>query len=83
MTPASWAAAPIANGFVQNDPREGTPATFDTEVRLLYDDRYLYILGRMYDPAPDSIISLLSRRDVRTDLPRSPASPSNSCPTDA
>ncbi|MDQ6717496.1 MAG: carbohydrate binding family 9 domain-containing protein, partial [Gemmatimonadota bacterium] len=36
------------------------------ELRVVYDDKYLYVLGRMYDPAPDSIVSLLSRRDVRT-----------------
>jgi hypothetical protein len=35
-------------------------------VRVLFDDRYLYVVARMHDPAPDSIVSLLSRRDVRT-----------------
>src|SRR5829696_6417869 len=29
----AWAAAPVANGFIQNDPREGTAATYDTDVR--------------------------------------------------
>jgi hypothetical protein len=33
-----WAASPVARGFVQSDPAEGQPATFDTEVRMLYDD---------------------------------------------
>ena len=37
-----------------------------TEVRVLFDDRYLYVAARMHDPAPDGIVSLLSRRDVRT-----------------
>ena len=27
-----WARAPVARGFVQNDPHEGEPATEDTEV---------------------------------------------------
>ena len=39
----AWAVAPVAKDFIQNDPREGEPATFDTEVRLLYDDDALYI----------------------------------------
>src|SRR5215510_4689856 len=39
---AVWREAPIANGFIQNDPREGTPATYDTEVRVLYNDDALY-----------------------------------------
>ncbi len=33
----------------------------------MYDDKYLYVFGRMCDPAPDSIVALLSRRDVRTE----------------
>ncbi|HXV61061.1 MAG TPA: hypothetical protein VEK15_10235, partial [Vicinamibacteria bacterium] len=38
---AEWGEAPIASEFVQNDPREGEPATFETEVRILYDDENL------------------------------------------
>jgi hypothetical protein len=63
---ASWAAAPLADGFVQNDPREGQPATFDTEVRLLYDDRALYIGVFAKDPDPDQIIVNELRKDFNT-----------------
>src|SRR5256885_10642949 len=38
----AWSEAPVASGFIQNDPREGTPATYDTEVRVLYSDDALY-----------------------------------------
>ena len=38
----AWNDAPMAANFIQNDPREGEPATFDTEVRVLYDDAALY-----------------------------------------
>ena len=31
----SWGLAPLAANFVQNDPNEGQPATYDTEVKLL------------------------------------------------
>jgi hypothetical protein len=44
---------------------DGIP-TFRTEVRALYDDRRLYVFVRAFDPHPDSLLSLLSRRDVRT-----------------
>ena len=44
----SWADAPVASHFIQNDPREGAPATFDTEVRMLYDQRALYKIGRAH-----------------------------------
>lgn len=64
---ASWSTARVISDFLEYEPQEGAEPRFRTEVRLLYDDKYLYVLGRMYDPAPDSIISLLSRRDVRTE----------------
>ena len=28
----AWKDAPLASGFIQNDPRERQPATYDTEV---------------------------------------------------
>jgi hypothetical protein len=62
----AWASAQVIDQFLEYDPNEGRVSRFRTEVRVTYDDRYLYVLGRMYDPAPDSIVSLLSRRDVRT-----------------
>jgi len=62
----SWAGAPLANGFVQNDPREGEPATYDTEVRLLYDDRALYIGVYAKDPEPGQIIVNELRKDFNT-----------------
>lgn len=61
-----WKAIPPTGGFREYYPQEnGTPA-FDTEFRVAYDDRYLYVLVRAYDPHPDSIVRLLSRRDVKT-----------------
>jgi len=62
----AWADAQIIDQFLEYEPNEGTESRFRTEARVTYDDRYLYVLARMYDPAPDSIVSLLSRRDVRT-----------------
>ena len=62
----AWANAQVIDQFLEYEPNEGKVSRFRTEVRVTYDDRNLYVLARMYDPAPDSIISLLSRRDVRT-----------------
>ena len=64
---AAWRTAQVIDQFLEYEPRQGAESRFRTELRVTYDDRYLYILGRMFDPAPDSIISLLSRRDVRTE----------------
>ena len=61
-----WRTAPVMSNFRQFDPGEDQPSEFRTEVRAAYDDRYLYVLVRAFDPHPDSIVSLLSRRDVKT-----------------
>ena len=65
-TDDAWQTLPPITHFLEYEPRTGADSRFRTEVRIGYDDRALYILARMHDPAPDSIISLLSRRDVRT-----------------
>jgi hypothetical protein len=62
----TWGAAPVASDFIQNDPREGEPATFDTEVRLLYDDDALYIGVFARDDAPGDIIVNELRKDYNT-----------------
>ncbi|HKG91204.1 MAG TPA: DUF5916 domain-containing protein, partial [Gemmatimonadaceae bacterium] len=63
-----WAAARAVDGFREFDPIEdGDPgAGFRTVVKVAYDDRNLYVLVRAFDPRPDSILALLSRRDVHT-----------------
>ncbi len=63
----AWKSAHVIDQFLEYEPNSGATPRFRTEVRVLYDDKYLYVLGRMFDPAPDSIVSLLSRRDVRTE----------------
>jgi hypothetical protein len=59
----AWVAAPVASGFTQTRPHPGTPATERTEVRVLYDDRALYVGARLYDSRPDSVVGRLARRD--------------------
>src|SRR5687768_15550682 len=53
---AAWAGAPVASGFVQNEPFEGRPASFDTEVRVLYDDRAVYFGVFARDDQPGSLV---------------------------
>jgi hypothetical protein len=40
---AAWQLASPASGFVQIDPDHGQPAPRDTEVRVVFDDRALYL----------------------------------------
>ncbi|MFN8572130.1 MAG: DUF5916 domain-containing protein [Gemmatimonadaceae bacterium] len=61
-----WQTAPAMDQFRQFAPAEDADPTFRTVVRAAYDDRNLYVLVRAFDPHPDSLLSILSRRDVRT-----------------
>ena len=63
---AVWRSAPVTDDFTQFVPVEAGPARFRTAFQVAYDDRAVYVFLRMYDPRPDSLVSLLSRRDVRT-----------------
>ncbi len=58
-----WRKASPATNFVQYVPYNGDSATFDSEVRFLYDDVALYVGAMLYDPHPDSILTELSQRD--------------------
>src|SRR5262245_48461916 len=46
----AWQDSPIAKDFVQQEPREGIPMTFPTEVKILYDNENLYLGVIAYDP---------------------------------
>jgi hypothetical protein len=63
---ATWAEAPVASGFLQNEPREGQPATFDTEVRVLYDERALYFGVFAHDDEPGALVVSDLRKDFNT-----------------
>ena len=60
---AAWGAAEVAAGFRQFAPDEGAPASFPTEVRVLYGESALYVGAVLHDPAPERIRRPLSRRD--------------------
>jgi hypothetical protein len=57
-----WAAAPVYSQFWQMDPEEGKPASQRTDVRVLYDDEFLYVGVRLFDTG--KIIARLGRRDM-------------------
>ena len=62
----AWSEAPVANGFIQNDPREGEPATYDTDVRVVYDDDALYFGVWARDGEPSKIIVSDLKKDYGT-----------------
>jgi hypothetical protein len=58
-----WAQASSFGGFVQVFPREGGAPGERTEMRVLYDDQYVYFAFRCYDSRPQQIVRRLGRRD--------------------
>ena len=62
----AWANAPVAHDFIQNDPREGEPATHDTEVRVLLDDQAIYFGVFAKDAEPGAIIISDLKKDFNT-----------------
>ncbi len=60
---AAWAQAPPAKGFKQREPQEAAPATDDTEVRLLFDGKNLYVGILARDTEPDRVIGRILERD--------------------
>jgi hypothetical protein len=63
---AVWRKAPAITGFRVVRPTEDGDPHFRTEAKVAYDSRALYIFVRAYDAHPDSIVALMSRRDVST-----------------
>ncbi|MEP6573334.1 MAG: DUF5916 domain-containing protein [Gemmatimonadota bacterium] len=61
-----WKLAPVIDQFLEARPSEGAAPKVKTEARVAYDAHNLYVFVRAYDPHPDSIVRLLSRRDDQT-----------------
>src|SRR5262245_50342390 len=49
MSEPEWQEADVLTDFLQQEPSEGQPATFRTEVRYLYDDDTLYMGAKLFD----------------------------------
>ncbi len=63
---AVWREAPPITAFQEWRPSEGGPPKLPTEAKIAYDAANLYVFVRAFDPHPDSIITVLSRRDYFT-----------------
>jgi hypothetical protein len=40
---AAWLSAPVSNGFTEVDPQQGDSTIFNTDLRMIFDDEYLYV----------------------------------------
>ena len=62
-----WQKATVITDFIQAERYEGQPATEKTEVRILYDDKNIYIGVICFDSEPNQIIVTDARRDSNLD----------------
>ena len=59
---AVWETAPVADNFTQQEPNEGVPMSYPTEVKVLYDDVNLYLAVIAHDPdASKAVINDLTK----------------------
>ncbi len=63
LEPEIWETVHPATNFIQRQPDEGQPATEKTEVRVIYDEKNIYVGAMCYDSEPDKIIANEKRRD--------------------
>lgn len=58
-----WSKAPVATGFVQNEPQPNEPASERTEIRMLYDGDNVYFGCFMGDGRPDRLVTNELKKD--------------------
>ena len=63
MNEEFWKNAESSKGYVQYSPRDSVPAELDTEFRVAYDDKFLYILAKMEDISSKKFILGDLKRD--------------------
>ncbi|MDQ3394763.1 MAG: carbohydrate binding family 9 domain-containing protein [Bacteroidota bacterium] len=59
----AWNSVEWGGDFIQMVPDEGKQPSEQTNFKILYDKRFLYIAYRCHDSAPDSIVNRMGRRD--------------------
>ena len=60
---AFWSKVTAASGFRQQEPLQGELASEQTEVRIAFDDQFLYISAIFHDSEPDNIKAFQRKRD--------------------
>jgi hypothetical protein len=60
-----WQSAALADNFVQYFPSDTSAAIHQTEVRITYEDQYIYIAAKMYRNGSQKYVTPSLRRDFR------------------
>lgn len=54
---AAWQGVPVIRDLTQVEPIFCTPASFESEIRIVTDGEKLYLSIRAYDPEPEKIVA--------------------------
>ncbi len=65
MDEPAWENADVAGDFMQYFPYDSSLAIAQTEVRMVYDDQFLYIIAKMYNLGKREYVVPSLRRDYR------------------
>jgi len=63
MAEKIWQKSQPTSDFIQYEPSKGAPASWQTEVRVLYDSNYIYFGIACHDPEPQNIAARVSKRE--------------------
>lgn len=63
LNDSAWLNTPVATDFIQYKPYNGKAASYNSSVKIVYDDEAIYVGAVLYDPSPGSILTELSHRD--------------------
>ena len=59
----SWDIVEWSSDFLEREPDENTAPTEQTQFKIIYDKKFLYIAFRCFDKEPSKIVKRMSRRD--------------------
>jgi hypothetical protein len=62
-----WQTATPVPDLIQDEPDEGAAPTQPSDIRIVYDNKAIYVGARLYDSVADSIVTRLARRDPDMD----------------
>lgn len=68
LTESDWESAPSIGPLTQREPVEGRPASEATDVRVLFDDDFIYVGLVCHETHPRGIISTQLTRDADLDV---------------
>ena len=63
LSDAVWENAPSATNFIQFEPNLDTLCSQKTEIKILYDNSFIYVYAKMYATVVDNISIQLTQRD--------------------